>query len=98
MKSFFTKHIPGETSIAPLVVFRIVFGLVMLTGTIRFWAKGWIETQYIQPQFYFSYYGFEWVHPYSANVYLFSFWPNGNISFFYSYRVCISLLFGTCFF
>ena len=33
----------AETSIAPLVVFRIIFGLMMFVGTLRFWLKGWIH-------------------------------------------------------
>ncbi len=28
---------------APLATLRIVTGLVMLVGSLRFWAKGWIE-------------------------------------------------------
>ena len=30
---------------------------------IRFWANGWIDKLYIQPDFFFSYQGFEWVKP-----------------------------------
>ncbi|MFN3346128.1 MAG: HTTM domain-containing protein [Chloroherpetonaceae bacterium] len=51
---------------APLAVFRIVFGLVMLISTVRFWLLGWIEDQYITPIFHFKYYGFEWVEPLNA--------------------------------
>jgi hypothetical protein len=50
-------------SIAPLAVFRILFGGMMLVSIIRFTLKGWIYTLYIKPAFYFSYYGFEWVKP-----------------------------------
>ncbi len=57
-------------SAAPLAVFRIVFGLMMLGSIIRFWAKGWIEELYIKPGFFFSYYGFEWVKPLSNYTYL----------------------------
>ena len=49
------------SNIAPLSVFRILFGLLMLFSTIRFWAKGWIKELYIDPGFHFKYYGFEWV-------------------------------------
>lgn len=49
--------------IAPLVVFRIVFGMLMLGAAIRFILKGWVNDLYIQPQFYFTYYGFEWIKP-----------------------------------
>ena len=48
-------------SIAPLAVFRIVFGLLMLGSTIRFWALGWIEDHYIRSTVQFKYYGFDWV-------------------------------------
>jgi len=47
--------------IAPLATFRVAFGVMMLASIIRFWANGWIAKQYIEPEFYFSYLGFEWV-------------------------------------
>ncbi len=50
-----------QTSLAPLAVFRIIFGLLMLFATTRFWVKGWIYDLYIAPPFHFKYYGFEWV-------------------------------------
>ena len=53
----------AETSIAPLVVFRIIFGLMMFVGTLRFWLKGWIHDFFIKPDHFFHYYGFEWVKP-----------------------------------
>ena len=53
----------AETSIAPLVIFRIIFGLMMMASAVRFWAKGWIDTLFIQPANFFHYYGFEWVKP-----------------------------------
>lgn len=55
---------------ASLAVFRAVFGLMILFSTIRFWMKGWIEELYIQPKFFFSYYGFEWVKPLGSATYL----------------------------
>lgn len=57
------KNLQRPVSIAPLATFRILFGLMMLAGTIRFWANGWITQQYVAPKFYFTYMGFEWVHP-----------------------------------
>ncbi len=51
------------TSISPLVLFRIVFGLLMFVSTIRFMANGWIERFYLTPDFHFTYYGFGWVKP-----------------------------------
>ncbi len=52
-----------KVSIASLVTFRVLFGLMMLLSIIRFAAKGWIKTLYIDPVFYFTYQGFDWVQP-----------------------------------
>ncbi|MDZ7683319.1 MAG: HTTM domain-containing protein [Fodinibius sp.] len=48
---------------APLAVFRALFGFIMLVSTIRFAAMGWIYELYIRPDFFFTYYGFDWVAP-----------------------------------
>jgi len=51
-------------------MFRVLFGFMMLVSIIRFWYNGWIFDQYILPDFYFTYYGFEWVQPLgAANMY-----------------------------
>ncbi|WP_417591253.1 HTTM domain-containing protein [Owenweeksia hongkongensis] len=64
---FLTTNSRLQTSLAPLGVFRIIFGLLMLFATMRFWFKGWIHDLYIAPQFHFKYYGFEWVHALPGN-------------------------------
>ncbi|WP_207514312.1 HTTM domain-containing protein [Longitalea luteola] len=50
-------------SIAPLITFRIAFGLLMFVSTLRFWWRGWVDTVYVSPTFHFTYWGFEWVQP-----------------------------------
>jgi hypothetical protein len=66
-----TEYLNKQTSIAPLVAFRAIFGFMMLGGIIRFWNNGWIEKQYIEPILYFPFYGFEWIKPLSAtNTYM----------------------------
>lgn len=62
LKQFHTK-LHQNTDIAPLVVFRIIFGCVMAISVLRFAWNGWINSLYIQPHFYFPYYGFEWIKP-----------------------------------
>lgn len=52
-----------EVSIAPLITFRILFGLLMFFSLIRFWYRGWITSVYVTPDFHFTYMGFEWVQP-----------------------------------
>ncbi|MDY7230204.1 HTTM domain-containing protein [Hyalangium rubrum] len=53
----------APVDIAPLAYFRIIFGATLLVEVFRFFSKGWIKTYYIRPDFFFSYYGFEWVKP-----------------------------------
>lgn len=43
--------------------FRIVFGLLLLVAELRFILKGWITDFYVQPQFFFTFYGFDWIRP-----------------------------------
>ena len=57
-----------KVNIAPLVIFRILFGALLLISTSRFMLKGWVYDMYIQPSFYFGYYGFEWVKPLNGNL------------------------------
>ena len=54
-----------RVSIAPLVVFRIVFGSLLLYSTIRTISKGWVDELYIDPSFYFSF--FSWLKPLEGN-------------------------------
>ncbi|WP_394345101.1 HTTM domain-containing protein [Brumimicrobium glaciale] len=57
-----------QTAIAPLIMFRIIFGAMLLFSSVRFIMKGWVETQYIEPQFFFGYLGFEWIKPLQGNL------------------------------
>ena len=50
-------------SIAPLIVFRILFGCMMAASIVRFTMKGWISDLYIDPVYYFSYWGLDWIKP-----------------------------------
>jgi hypothetical protein len=50
-----------------LVFFRAVFGAIMLWEVYRYFSSGWIPRYYIEPVFYFGYYGFDWVKPWPGN-------------------------------
>ncbi|MEM9022132.1 MAG: HTTM domain-containing protein [Bacteroidota bacterium] len=58
-----SRYAKAMVPIAPLAVFRALFGIMMMGSIIRFAAKGWIAELYINPQFHFTYYGFDWVRP-----------------------------------
>jgi hypothetical protein len=55
---------------APLAVFRILFGVLMLYSTARFVAEGWVSKYYIEPIFHFKYFGFEFVKSLGVFTYL----------------------------
>ncbi|MFO1096276.1 MAG: HTTM domain-containing protein [Planctomycetaceae bacterium] len=44
-----------------IVVFRVAFGGCMLIEVCRYFAKGWIDIQFVRPAYHFKYYGCEWV-------------------------------------
>jgi len=90
------KYFKKDTQAAPLAVFRVLFGFMMFLSIVRFWMNGWIEKLYIQPKFFFSYYGFEWVKPIGDYTYLL-FIICGIAALFvalgYKYRIAIIVFF-----
>jgi hypothetical protein len=63
-----TSYLNKQVSIKPLVILRIIFGVMMAFSTIRFVALGWVKEHYISPVFHFKYYGFEWISMASPNI------------------------------
>ncbi|WP_347157413.1 HTTM domain-containing protein [Pontibacter chitinilyticus] len=63
MPSKLKSYLSAPVSAAPLAVFRVIFGGMMLASVLRFMAKGWVTELYVLPKVYFPYYGFEWVKP-----------------------------------
>ena len=57
-----TRRVPADSA----AVFRIVFGLVVAGSSVRFVAKGWVDTLYLAPAHHLTYTGFEWVRPWPA--------------------------------
>lgn len=57
------KLLAKPISASVLSTYRLFFGILMLVSIGRFFYYGWIESLYIKPQFFFSYYGFSWVRP-----------------------------------
>lgn len=71
--------------IAPLVFFRIAFGSLMLWEVSRYMNYGWVSRYYIQPQFFFHYYGFDWLNPLPADGMIWLFYGLGILA------ICIIL-------
>lgn len=57
------KHIDNSA----LIVFRIIFGLLCFLESVGAIFTGWVKTTLIEPQFTFSFIGFEWLQPLPGN-------------------------------
>ncbi len=49
--------------LAPLAFLRVAFGALMFLALLRSLLNNWVYELYIQPNFHFTYFGFEWVKP-----------------------------------
>ncbi|WP_411766375.1 HTTM domain-containing protein [Winogradskyella sp. A3E31] len=59
MKSYLFKHIDNSG----LVVFRIFFGLLCFFESVGAVFTGWVKRTLVEPEFTFSFIGFEWLQP-----------------------------------
>ncbi len=57
----------APVDIASIVVFRILFGAIMVWEVLRFFDGTWIRRHYIDPDFHFTYLGFGWVRPWPGD-------------------------------
>ena len=89
-------YLEKKSCSSSLAVFRIGFGFLMCFSIVRFWLKGWIEKLYINPEFHFSYYGFEWVKPigdYTYLLFIICFISSLFVAIGLKYRISIILFF-----
>ncbi|MCH7520016.1 MAG: HTTM domain-containing protein [Candidatus Dadabacteria bacterium] len=61
------RRLFDPVDIASLIYFRIAFGLIMFWEIWRYFKNDWIKTYWIDPTFYFTYYGFDWVQPWPGD-------------------------------
>jgi vitamin K-dependent gamma-carboxylase len=52
---------------APLIIFRIFFGLLLAIESFGAIATGWVKRVFIEPEFTFSHIGLEWLQPLPGN-------------------------------
>jgi vitamin K-dependent gamma-carboxylase len=83
--------------IASLVVLRIAFGAIMLWEIWKNFANGWIRHYYIDPDFHFTYFLFDWVRPWPGGWMYLHFWILGVLALCIAagamYRVTTALFF-----
>jgi hypothetical protein len=63
-----SNYLNRKQSIAPLVVFRILFGLVMFFSVLRTLTLGWFYKFYIAPTYFFKLNGFDWLPTLSPSI------------------------------
>ncbi len=82
LRQRFVDPLFEQVDAASLVFFRVAFGSIMLVECWRFWEHGWIARHYIEPEFFFKYYGFGWVEP----------WPGSGMYWHFVLLAVLSLL------
>ena len=70
---------------SPLIIFRILFGILVALECYGAMVTGWIQRTLIEPRFTFSFIGFEWLQPLPGNGMYFYFFVMGTLG------VCIAL-------
>ena len=63
LNRFLFKHIDNSA----LIVFRIIFGLLIFLESVGAIFTGWVKRTLIDPEFTFSFIGFEWLQPLPGN-------------------------------
>ncbi|MFK8005796.1 MAG: HTTM domain-containing protein [Saprospiraceae bacterium] len=89
IQQYFFKPIDNSQ----IVLFRMLFGLLMLLESFGAIATGWVKKTLIDPQFTFSFLGFEWLQPLPGNGMYFYFVLMGIVSLMvmlgYRYKINI---------
>lgn len=57
------KRLFAPVDIAPLIYARIAFGVMIAIELVRYFALGRVRAYYVQPDFFFTFWGFDWVRP-----------------------------------
>lgn len=93
----FLDRLFSPVNILPLVWLRVAFGAIMLWEVWRYFDHGWIHRYYIEPTFFFTYYGFDWVRPLPGDGMYTLFYGLGLLAFCImigaAYRIVMPLFF-----
>ncbi|MCF7559402.1 HTTM domain-containing protein [Sabulilitoribacter multivorans] len=83
------KHVDNSA----LITFRIIFGMLCFLESIGAIFTGWVKRTLIDPEFTFSFIGFEWLQPLSGNGMYYYYIIMGLLGLFvmlgYKYRLSI---------
>jgi hypothetical protein len=97
LRSVWTVRLFAPVDIASLVYSRILFGAILAVEAWLYFYNRWIPMEFIQPRFHFTYFGFEWVHPWPGNGMYYHFAAMGVLALCiiagFAYRLCAALFF-----
>ena len=96
MKQKIKAYLLTPVKTAPLAVFRVLFGGLMIYTILRFVSQGWVKKYYIDPNFHFKYFGFEFVESlgsYTYVLYAIALVAAVGIMLGYKYRLATVLFF-----
>ncbi len=89
MEKFLFKHIDNS----PLIVFRIIFGLLLFLESVGAIFTGWVTKTLVEPKFTFNFIGFDFLQPLSGNGMYYYYLVMGLFGFCvmigYRYRIAI---------
>jgi len=77
----FVRFLHEKIPIGTLALFRILFGGIMLWEAYRYLSKGWVKRYFIEPEFYFTYFPFDWVAPWPGSLMYVHFAVMGLLAF-----------------
>lgn len=72
--SRFARDLFAPVDLASLAIFRMAFGALMTFEALNYLAQGWVRSQFMAPEFHFTYFGFGWVHPWPGDGMMIHFW------------------------
>ena len=89
LNHWFFKHIDNSA----LIVFRIIFGLLCFLESVGAIFTGWVKHTLVDPDFTFSFIGFEWLQPLQGHGMYYYYVVMGVFALFitigYKYRLAI---------
>jgi len=89
----FNKILFTRIGNSQLILFRIIFGLLVALECYGAMVTGWVERTLVEPQFTFSFIGFEWLQPLPGNGMYFYFFIMGTLGILimlgYKYRFSV---------
>jgi hypothetical protein len=65
---------------ASLVAFRVAFGGLLFWEILRYFSYGWVRDYWIEPTFFFTFQGFDWVTPWPGAGMLLHFMALGSLA------------------